>query len=183
MPGGDRFEREVSMQSFAAIDFETANYSRDSACAVAVVRVVNRRVVRKFHSLIRPPSRDFVFTYLHGISWADVREAPSFAEAYPGLLRILSGVDFVAAHNSSFDRSVLHACCVRAGIEPPDLSFRCTCQLARNTLGIRPAKLDNVCRVLGIELNHHDCRSDAAACAKIVLAAVPRTEAAGRGRR
>jgi DNA polymerase-3 subunit epsilon len=170
------------MASFAAIDFETANYDRDSACAVAVVRVVNGRVTRRFHSLIRPPSRHFVFTYLHGISWANVADAPPFAEVYPGLLKILSGVDFVAAHNASFDRSVLDACCRRSGLEPPGLLFRCTCQMARHTLGIRPAGLDNVCRVLGIELDHHNCESDAAACARIVLAAQARAAAAPQNR-
>jgi DNA polymerase III subunit epsilon len=46
---------------FAAIDFETADYERDSACAVGIVRVADGRVVRRVYHLIRPPRREFVF--------------------------------------------------------------------------------------------------------------------------
>ena len=38
-------------------------------------------------------------------------------------------------------------------------------------MGIRPTKLPDVCRRLGIPLLHHDAASDATACARIVLAA------------
>lgn len=44
-------------------------------------------------------------------------------------------------------------------------------KLARRTWGLRPAKLPDVCRHLGIGLRHHDALSDAEACARIVLAA------------
>jgi DNA polymerase-3 subunit epsilon len=47
----------------------------------------------------------------------------------------------------------------------------CTVRQARRTLGIRPANLDHVASVMGIELNHHDALSDAEACARIVMAA------------
>jgi len=62
----------VSFKKFAAIDFETADYGRDSACALSVVILENGKVVKKAFSLIRPPRRDFVFSYLHGITWGDV---------------------------------------------------------------------------------------------------------------
>lgn len=63
--------------TFAAIDFETADHGRDSACAVAVVRVKNNVIVDRVHYYIRPPRREFVFSYLHGISWNDVEDAPT----------------------------------------------------------------------------------------------------------
>ena len=56
------------MATFTAIDFETANYSRDSACAVGVVVVTRRRIVERKRILIRPPSREFTFTWLHGLT-------------------------------------------------------------------------------------------------------------------
>ena len=40
---------------FAAIDFETADYESDSACAVAVVTVENGEIADRFYRLIRPP--------------------------------------------------------------------------------------------------------------------------------
>ena len=42
---------------FVAIDFETADYGPDSACAVALVRVEGSRIVRRSYFLIRPPRR------------------------------------------------------------------------------------------------------------------------------
>lgn len=158
--------------SFAAIDFETADHQRDSACSVAVVRIENGRIVDQLHTLLRPPRKEFVFTYLHGITWAMVRRAPTFGDAWPNLLKLLTGVELVAAHNASFDRGVLRSCAERAGLIIPDLRFECTVRLAREVLGIYPATLENVCRKLRIPLNkHHDALCDASASARIVLAA------------
>lgn len=60
-------------------------------------------------------------------------------------------------------------CCEHYEIEMPLSPFQCTVQVARKHFGIRPAKLNNVCSVLGIELNHHEALSDARACAKILM--------------
>ncbi|MBI3929741.1 MAG: 3'-5' exonuclease [Armatimonadetes bacterium] len=157
--------------SFVAIDFETADQGRDSACALALVRVEAGRVVQRQAHLIRPPRSRFRFTYIHGICWSQVRREPTFAQLWPRLEPLLRGAEFLAAHNAAFDQSVLRACCRAARLEPPALPFCCTVQLARESWGIRPTKLPDVCRFLGIPLNHHDALSDAEACARIVLAA------------
>ena len=156
---------------FVALDFETADSGRDSACAVGLVRVEEGRITRSIHRLIRPPRSDMMFSYIHGITWERVRGEPPFARVWPELLPVLEGADFLAAHNASFDRFVLRACCERAGLPLPALPFECTVKLARRTWGLRPAKLPDVCRHLGIGLRHHDALSDAEACARIVLAA------------
>ena len=65
---------------FVALDFETADHGPDSACAVGLVRVEGRKIVAKEHRLIRPPRRDFVFTYIHGLAWEDVAGEPDFGE-------------------------------------------------------------------------------------------------------
>ena len=164
--------RTEQRTQFAAIDFETADTGRDSACAVAIVRVHGRRVVSRSTYLIRPPRRNFMFTYLHGIAWSDVAGEPSFKQIWPRLARELSAVDFIVAHNASFDRSVLRFCCLSAGYEPPDVDFHCTVKIARHVWGFRPASLPNVCTNLGIPLRHHDPGSDATACARILIAAM-----------
>jgi len=66
--------------NFLALDFETANHYRDSACALGLVRVENNKIVDQASFLIRPPYRDFVFTYLHGIAWEDVENEPDFGQ-------------------------------------------------------------------------------------------------------
>ena len=156
---------------FVAIDFETANFQSDSACSIGLVRVEGTQIIRKEHHLIRPPYRNFQFTYIHGITWSDVAKAPDFGEVWPKISDIFDGVDFVAAHNVGFDRRVLLACCERYKIKAPVTEFVCTVQLARAKWNIRPTKLPDVCRHLDIKLAHHHALSDAEACARILLAA------------
>lgn len=158
------------MDPFVAIDFETATEAPDSACAVGLVRVERGRIARRAAFRIRPPRRTFTFTWLHGISWEDVRDAPPFGRLWPRLLPILDGAAFLAAHYARFDRGVLEACCRSAGLRVPPWPFLCTMRLARQVWGIRPTRLPEVCRVLGIPLRHHDALSDAEACARIALA-------------
>lgn len=164
----------MSIPTFAAVDFETANRSRDSACAIAIVRVEQGVVRRREVRLIRPPTPFFEFTAIHGIAWKHVRRAATFPKVWEDLNQAIEGVKFIAAHNAPFDRSVLTACCMRARIELPDVPFVCTVRLARQAFGIRRADLVTVCRRLRIPLNHHDPLSDAEACARIVLAATLR---------
>jgi len=160
-----------SPNTFVAIDFETADRSLDSACAVALVRVEDWQITDRKYWLIRPPRKNFLFTYLHGISWNDVALEPSFQELWPSLYEFMETAKFLAAHNAEFDQSVLYACCRSARIPPPSLPFRCTVELARRVWKIYPTKLPLVCARLGIPLDHHDARSDAEACARIVIAA------------
>ena len=161
----------VPFARFAAIDFETADYGRDSACAVAVVVVQQGKIVKQMSSLIRPPRRNFVFSYLHGITWRDVARKPGFGDLWPDIATLLEGAEFVAAHNASFDRGVLNACCAMSGTRPPATPYLCTMKLARRLWGIRPTKLSDVCCRFGIPLTHHQALSDALACAHIVLRA------------
>ena len=160
-----------SKSTFVAIDFEIASRRPDSACAVGLAACSHGRVVLSRSYLIRPPSRRFTFTALHGLSWEQVCEAPSFAELWPTLRPWLDRATFVAAHNAPFDHDVLRACCARYRLRPPSKRFVCTVELARAQWGISPTKLPDVCRRLRIPLRHHDPASDALACAQIVLAA------------
>lgn len=157
--------------AFVAIDFETADNDPDSACAVGLVRVEGLRVVRREKLLIRPPRQHIRFTWLHGITWDMVKDAPTFADAWPRLAPVLDGATFLAAHNAPFDRRVLLSCCGVADLVPPQLPFVCTVQVARRRWGLKPNDLASVCRRLGIGLIHHDPLSDAEACARIVIAA------------
>jgi DNA polymerase-3 subunit epsilon len=156
---------------FVAIDFETADPAADSACAVGLVRVEGLRIVARETVLIRPPRSRIVFTYIHGITWPMVKDAPVFGDAWAKLAPLLDGATFLAAHNAPFDRRVLSTCCTAHGLAAPALPFVCTVQLARRKWALKPANLPAVCRRLGIGLIHHNAGSDAEACARIVIAA------------
>jgi DNA polymerase-3 subunit epsilon len=159
------------MPNFVAIDFETANYRSDSACSVGLVRVVDGKIIDKVVHLIRPPTREFVFTYIHGLTWKHVAKADNFETLWPRIERFIDGAEFFVAHNAPFDKGVLHACCASYGLVTPALPFHCTVLISRRAWNIRPTKLSDVCGKLGIALNHHEALSDAMACAQIFLAA------------
>lgn len=156
-------------EPFVAIDFETADRRRDSACSVALVRVEDDAIQRTETRLIRPPRSRFEFTHIHGLTWEMVQDAGDFGEVWPELEELLDGVSFLVAHNAPFDRGVLEACCRSHGLLAPSLPFHCTVKLARRTWNLRRARLPDVCGLLGIPLKHHDATSDARACAQIVL--------------
>jgi|GEM_PF-664702 len=160
-----------SCPSFVALDFETANARRESACALAAIRVDGGRITAKVETLIRP-SWLYVESWhrqLHGLTADDLADAPPFAQVYPRLLALLSGASFIVAHNAGFDRSVLEACCREAKLAPPLLPYLCTVQLARKTFDLPSYKLNIVAAHLRIPLRHHDASSDAEASARIAL--------------
>jgi DNA polymerase III subunit epsilon len=158
-------------ETFVAIDFETADHGRDSACAVALVRVENDQIVRRVAWLIRPPRPDFLHTHVHGISWQMVVGQPTFGQLWPRLAPVLEGASYLVAHNAPFDRSVLRACCTAASLPEPPLEFECTVQMARRLWAPAQATLPFLCQRFGIPLQHHDAASDAEACARLVLVA------------
>lgn len=157
---------------FTAIDFETANSSRSSACAVGLTIVDNGNVVGSLYKLIRPDPLYFspFNVSIHGITEKDVAEAPSFSELWPELLATMSGP--LVAHNASFDISVIRRSLDEAGITYPDLDYYCTRVIAKQTWPGQPTyALDHIAQLLGITFQHHNAADDARACALIALQA------------
>ncbi|GJD88123.1 MULTISPECIES: 3'-5' exonuclease [Methylobacterium] len=161
-----------------AIDFETANERRDSACAVGLAWIEHRRVVRRESRLIRPPELRFApgNIRVHGILPADVRDRPGFAAVMAEFMPDLAA-GTILAHNASFDIGVLRASLHACGQAAPPLAYLCTVQVARRVFP-DPAGcgLAKVAGRLGIRFSHHDAGDDAYACAEIALAAMRETE-------
>lgn len=157
---------------FIALDFETADNGRDSACSLALVVVRDGRVAGTWHRLIRPPRRTMLYTHIHHITWDMVADQPDFGHIWPEIRDQVTAAPFLVAHNAAFDRGVLAESCRAYGYPAPQTPFVCTVKAARETWNLRPTKLPDVCRFLAQPLNHHDARSDALACAQILLAAM-----------
>ena len=158
--------------NFVAIDFETANYYADSACAVGIIKVENNIITDKQYFLIKPRTRWFVFTYLHGIDWEMVKNEERFDSVWEKITPMLNGIDFFVAHNASFDRGVLFNCCRSYGMHMPEIPFKCTVEISRKLWKIYPTKLNLVCEHFDIPLDHHNAISDAEACATIMIKAL-----------
>ncbi|GAA1697001.1 3'-5' exonuclease [Microbacterium sediminicola] len=163
---------------FTAVDFETANSSNASACAVGLARVRGGVVVETEGWLIRPPfphDRFFeINTRIHGIRAEDVADAPSWDYQLPAL-RAFLGEDIVLAHNAGFDMSVIKRASEAAGSDCPSLSYACSVQIARRTYDLPSYRLPAAAAAAGFEgFSHHDAVADALACAHIVIDAARR---------
>ncbi len=165
--------------NFTAIDFETANGSRGSACAVGLCTVQRGRIVRTVQYLIRPDPLYFapINISIHGIRPQDVANSPSFGELWPELLASISGP--LVAHNASFDMSVIRSCLDQAGLHYPDVDYYCTRVLAKLAWpNLGSYALDQLARRLGIGFQHHRAEEDARACAELALVACRSSAAA-----
>ena len=155
-----------------AIDFETADFGADSACALGIVSIEDGKIPRSEARLIKPPREKFVFTYIHGITWDDVKGEADFGDVWDDFRDHWIDADYLVAHNAPFDRKVLFTCCAVAGRQKPSTPFICTVRIARTHWKFKPANLAYVSGQLGIALKHHDAGSDAFACASITAQAV-----------
>ena len=172
--------------SFTAIDFETANRSLASACALGVVRVRDGEVVDTRYSLIRPPAGHDAFEpgniRIHGIRPADVRHAPTFDQLWTWMCENIATDDpdaTLVAHNAVFDTGVIRAANAVCGGAPRPWDYACTLRLSRAAYTLRSYALPSASRAAGAEVrDHHNALSDSLACAGIVLDLARRTGAA-----
>jgi DNA polymerase-3 subunit epsilon len=163
---------------FIAIDFETANEKRNSACALGIAVVKDGKITGHRSWLIRPPEMRFEFRNMvvHGIQARDVAGQHSFDVLWRGI-RELFCRPLIVAHNAAFDMSVLRASLDHYGLDYPELTTMntgigvgCSVVYSKRVWPQLPnRKLDTVSRHLKIGLNHHEAGSDALACAKISL--------------
>ncbi len=157
-----------------AIDFETANEQRGSACSVGLAWVEDGKVVRVEERLIRP--RDMRFSgfniAIHGIRPEHVEDAPEFPEVMDEFHDDFRGVTMIA-HNAAFDFSVWRATLDRYRQSYPELSYLCSLKMAQR---IWPQLLSHRLNVLADHLAlrfvHHNAAEDAALCASAALAMV-----------
>ena len=167
---------------FCAIDFETANCDRASACSIGLVIGRNSRIVEEFHSLINQRATWFRPDWsaeIHGITAEMTTDAPTFAHLWPRIAGFIGNLA-LAAHNARFDMSVLMAMLEQSALAWPLPESICSMQVARSTWPtLSNHRLDNVAEYLAIELDHHEALSDARACARILMAAEKMNEYGG----
>ncbi|ALE92440.1 hypothetical protein AOC05_09150 [Arthrobacter alpinus] len=168
--------------SFTAIDFETANNYRASACAVGLTKVSAGKVVEQTAWLMKPlPGYDefsAVNVGIHGITAAQVRGMPDWRSMYGPMMDFI-GADVLVGHNVSFERSVISKANEVCGLPMPDLDFHCTLTLARKHLDLARYTLSDVVGALQLPaFNHHDAGDDARASALIAIELARRSGAA-----
>lgn len=164
--------------NFTAIDFETANNSAASPCAVGLVKVRDGKLVDGLATLIVPPYPNNFFNSgnikVHGIRPSDIDDAPTWAEVLP-LILAFAGEDILVAHNAMFDMGVLRKSAEAIGAALPELRYTCSLEISRKTYNLESYRLNAVSYAIGHEdFKHHDALADADACARIMVHAADR---------
>ena len=164
--------------NFTTIDFETANGSPASPCAVGLVKVVDGQIVDSFLALFKPPYPNNWFhegnIRVHGIRPSDVADAPDWEQILPLMLDFIDG-DVLVAHNAPFDMGVLSKSAEAVSFELPKLYYGCSLLVSRKTYNLESYRLNAVAYAVGHEeFDHHDALADADACARIMIHAAKR---------
>ena len=164
--------------NFTAIDFETANGFRGSACAIGAVKIRDGKVADTHYSLLQPPAGFDRFdprnVAIHGITPDDVGTAPVFADHFDAF-RAFVGDDVMVAHNANFDIGVIEAALEVSHRPIPHMEFACTLTMSRKTYRLASHALPSAAAEAGYQLaDHHNALADAKAAAAIVVDAAHR---------
>lgn len=165
--------------SFTAIDFETANWHKTSACQLGIA-VVNDGVLQHSQSwLIKPEPFFFMPRHvaIHGIDDNKVANAPTFLELWPALQPFIDD-RILVAHNMPFDKGVMLSLLQHHQLENRVTDFLCTLYMSRVYHPHLPSyRLPDVYQHLfGGTINHHEAESDAVAAARIALSITAENE-------
>jgi DNA polymerase-3 subunit epsilon len=163
------YTRPIDDTPIAIIDFETTGLTAgaDRVVEVSVVRVDPGQEPRLVFDTLVNPHRRVSATEIHGISDADVADAPSFQDIAGELLAQLNGC-VIAAYNVYFDIKFLNFEMQNAGIdhEPPHFCL----MYMRPLLGMGArCKLAEACRIHNVDFQSaHVAADDAMASAHLL---------------
>ena len=161
--------RTLIMSRYIVFDTETPNSRNDCICSIGIAVVEDGKIVEERYDLVDPEARFDVFNVeLHGICPDMIRFEKNFPVLWQELEPIMnSGI--LVAHNAPFDLGVLSKLFRRYGIQRAPDEYLCTVRLGRKCIPDAPNhKLNTLCELLGIGLDHHNAASDARAAAELL---------------
>jgi len=145
-------------RQFVALDLETTGLSAktDRIVEIGAVRFLETgQEIGRYQRLVNPQRPMSPGAYaVHGLSDADLADAPTAREVLPEFLRFLgdAGCSALLAHNASFDAGFLGCELNRADLPLPSHSLFDTLALARRRLPmLRSHRLDAVSHHLGLD--------------------------------
>ena len=163
-------QRSIHEVPVAVLDFETTGLTPgiDRVVEVSVVRVDPGQEPRLVFDTLVHPRRPVAATDIHGITDADVQDAPFFEDIAGALLASLQGC-VVASYNIYFDIKFLRYELDLAGVThvPPHLCL----MYLRPLLGLGyRCRLEDACRKHGIDYRAtHRAADDAQAASRLFL--------------
>lgn len=166
------------MKKFIALDVETTGFDHEVESIVEIALFPfgenddlssNREAVLTKINPGHPIPREA--TNVHGITDADVANAPFFKDVADAILEFMDGA-IIVGHNVMFDIKFLREAFARAGIQMPYFEVIDTVEIAQRTWPeARNHKLKTLTSLLDLDHKAHSALDDARACAQVYLAA------------
>lgn len=158
------------MNRFTIFDVETANQNPDSICSIGIVLVEDSTIIKEYYQLIQPNTYfDRRNIQIHGITEADVENAPTFADIWHEIRGFFEH-SLVLAHYAVFDIGCLRAELRRWQLTCEPFQYSCTCILGRKVLPQLPNhKLNTIAHHYQFTFMHHNAMEDARTTALIAL--------------
>ena len=156
------------MQDFIAIDFETANPQRVSACALGYAKVSNCEIVESKGYLIKPIGGHAPFqSKIHGIKDEHTFDKPEFNKLFPEIRHIF---DYPLVAHSCFDKQVLNALSDHFNLGLRFEYFDSSSIAKERLPNLKNCKLKTLVKHFDLpSFKHHDATEDAIACANVFL--------------
>lgn len=163
--------------SFVVVDVETANPDLSSICQIGVAVFRDGALHDKWESLIDPQDEfDPVNVSIHGIDEDTVRNAPTWAAAFPVVSSLLR--DSIVVSHTPFDRLALTRACERHGLTGCSYRWLDSARVVRRAWLMFSQSgygLSNVAAHFGIQYRAHDALEDARCAGEILLRAMADT--------
>ncbi len=156
------------MKDFIAIDFETGNPQRVSACAIGYAKVSDSKIIEAKGYLIKPVGGHAPFqSKIHGIKDEHTFDKPVFGELFTEIKNIFK---YPLVAHSLFDKQVLNALSDHFNLGL-NFDYIDSSAVAKEKLpNLKDCKLQTLVKHFGLPaFKHHDAKEDAIACAKIFL--------------
>jgi len=156
------------MQEFVAIDFETGNPKRVSACALGFTVVNDGVIVESNGILMKPVGGHASFqTKIHGIHESDTANKPDFGAIYSSIAHLF---ELPIVGHSMFDKQVLNALSDYFNLRIR-FNYTDTASVAKQKLpNLKNHKLKTVAKHFQLpSFKHHDATEDAKTCAEIFV--------------
>lgn len=156
--------------TFVALDVETANEDYSSICSIGLVKFVDGLPTETMYSLINPETYFNSYNIsMHGISEQMVKDAPTFPEISLKLNDFIDNLP-VVAHYSQFDMGALKKVHEKYHLDLPSFQYFCSYLLTKALVKDKiNYKLNTLCKIFDIPLDHHNALSDAKAAGQIIL--------------
>lgn len=156
------------IKDYISVDIENPNARGNSICSIGIIIVKDNQIIDKKYSLINPEDRfDINNTKITGLTYADVKDAPTFKEYWESIEDLFKN-NIIVGHNITYDLTVIAKALERYDIEVPIFNYYCTLKLSRNFINTNSYSLNCLCDLLNVKLgNHHNALEDAKASQKI----------------